>query len=315
MKLLLKISLLVLTLFSFSKIEYKKQLHTTKINADTLKIKEHLIAITKTDKSRNYKNIKTLNNVASYIYNEFYQYADTTYYQKYDVKGQEYKNVIAVFGSKNKKTIVIGAHYDVCGEQEGADDNASGVTGLLELARMLKNKTLKYRIELVSYTLEEPPFFRTKQMGSYIHAKSMKEKNIDLYGMISLEMIGFYSDEKDSQKYPIGILSWFYGNKANYITIVNQFKKGKFAKRFTKTFKKQKYIRTKKITAPKSLQGIDFSDHLNYWNFGYSALMVTDTSFFRNENYHENTDTMDTLDINKIANVIDTVYETILNIK
>jgi len=315
MKLLLKISLLVLTLFSFSKIEYKKQLHTKKINADTLKIKEHLIAITKTDKSRNYKNIKTLNNVASYIYNEFHQYADTTYYQKYDVKGQEYKNVIAVFGSKNKKTIVIGAHYDVCGEQEGADDNASGVTGLLELARMLKNKTLKYRIELVSYTLEEPPFFRTKQMGSYIHAKSMKEKNIDLYGMISLEMIGFYSDEKDSQKYPIGILSWFYGNKANYITIVNQFKKGKFAKRFTKTFKKQKYIRTKKITAPKSLQGIDFSDHLNYWNFGYSALMVTDTSFFRNENYHENTDTMDTLDINKIANVIDTVYETILNIK
>lgn len=175
----IKITLIVLLIItyiysvetSFATIKKDKN-----IKADTTKIKKHLTLITKTDKSRNYKNLKTLNKIGAYIFDEFKTYADSTYYQKYNVKGNEYKNVIAVFGSENSKTIVIGAHYDVCGEQEGADDNATGVVGLLELARMLQGKKLNYRIELVAYTLEEPPFFRTKQMGSYIHAKSLKDK-------------------------------------------------------------------------------------------------------------------------------------------
>ena len=312
----IKITLIVLLVItyiysvetSFATIKKDKN-----IKADTTKIKKHLTLITKTDKSRNYKNLKTLNQIGAYIFDEFKTYADSTYYQKYNVKGNEYKNVIAVFGSENTKTIVVGAHYDVCGEQEGADDNATGVVGLLELARMLQGKKLNYRIELVAYTLEEPPFFRTKQMGSYIHAKSLKDNNIDVYGMVCLEMIGYFDDAKNSQNYPLGFLKLIYGNKANYITLVNQFSKGKFARKFSNIFKKANTIRAKKFIGPKSMEGIDFSDHMNYWNFGYSAVMLTDTSFYRNKNYHEKTDTMETLNIPKIAQVIDGVFQTIIN--
>jgi len=283
--------------------------------SDTLLIKKHLEKITKTEKARNYKNLESLNAAANYIYDEFLQYADSTYYQKYEVEGVEYKNVIAVFGSQNERTIVVGAHYDVCGEQEGADDNASGTVGLLEIARMLKDEELKYRIELVAYTLEEPPFFRSEFMGSYIHAKSLKESNKDVYGMVCLEMIGYFDSRKNTQDYPLGLLSWFYGNVGDFITVVNKFGSGKFSNIFSSKFKKLASIKTKMFTAPKSLQGIDFSDHLNYWNFGFSALMITDTAFYRNKNYHEKTDQMHTLNIGKMAKVIDSVYNTLISVK
>ncbi|WP_290701256.1 M28 family peptidase [Lacinutrix sp.] len=283
--------------------------------SDSLKIKEHLIKITKTEKARNYKNIATLNQVASYIYNEFNTYADSTYYQKFKANGKTYKNVICSFGSHNLQTIVIGAHYDVCGDQEGADDNASGVTGLLELARLLKDKTLKYKIEIVAYTLEEPPFFRTKYMGSYIHAKSLKNKKTNVYGMISLEMIGYFDDAEHSQEYPRNDLSKFYGNKGNYISIVNKLKKGTFARKFSTLFIKKRHIETKEISIPQSITGVDFSDHLNYWSFDYSALMITDTAFYRNKNYHNSSDTVKTLNITKMTQVINTVYETLTELE
>lgn len=284
-------------------------------NADTLKVKQHLTYITKTPKARNYNNLDMLNHIAGYIFNQFEQYADTVYYQPYKVKGVEYKNVVAVFGSENARTIVIGAHYDVCGNQEGADDNASGTVGLLELARLLQGKELKHRIELVAYTLEEPPFFRSEWMGSYIHASSLKEANTDVYGMVCLEMIAYFDSRDNTQDYPVGMLSWFYGNKGDYITLVNKFGKGTFASRFTRKFKKVTNIKTKEFSGPKSLPGIDFSDHLNYWKLGYSAVMITDTAFYRNKNYHEKTDTMATLDIPKMTQVIDAVYQTVLSMK
>lgn len=280
-------------------------------DADTALIKQHLITITKTEKFRNHKNIEQLNVIADYIKKSFQTYTDSVSFQEFDVNGKTYKNVIASFGTEHKKRIVIGSHYDVCGNQEGADDNASGIVGLLELARMLKNKQLNYRIDLVAYTLEEPPHFKTEFMGSYIHAKYLNDNKINIYGMLSVEMIGYFSDEKKSQTYPVGLLSLFYGNKGNYITLVRKFGSGKFARKFVKRYKKSKTIITKKFTGPKFLPGIDFSDHLNYWKFGFSALMITDTSFYRNFNYHEQTDTIETLDINKMAKVIDGIYNTI----
>lgn len=280
-------------------------------NADTILIKQHLVNITKTEKFRNHKNINQLNEIANYIKTSFQTYTDSITFQEFDVNGKTYKNVIVSFGTEHKKRVIIGAHYDVCGNQEGADDNASGVVGLLELARMLKDKQLNYRIDLVAYTLEEPPHFKTEYMGSYIHAKYLKDNNIDIYGMLSVEMIGYFSDEKKSQTYPVGLLSLFYGNKGNYITLVRKFGSGKFARKFVKHYKKSKTINTKKFTGPKFLSGIDFSDHLNYWKFGFSALMITDTSFYRNFNYHEPTDTIETLDIKRMARVINGIYKTI----
>jgi Zn-dependent M28 family amino/carboxypeptidase len=283
--------------------------------SDTSIIRSQLISLTKTSKARNYQNITQLNQSADFIKSTFSYYSDSVSYQNYQVGKTNYKNVICSFGTENKKRIIIGAHYDVCEDQQGADDNATGIVGLLELARLLQNKKLNYRIDLVAYTLEEPPFFRSEYMGSYIHAKSLLDSKIDVFGMISLEMIGYFKDEKKSQDYPLGILSLFYGNKGNYITLVNKFHAGKFAKKFTKNFKSTKLIRTKKFVGPASLTGIDFSDHLNYWKFGFSALMVSDTGFYRNKNYHQSTDTIETLDIFRMSKVIDGVYETLINMK
>ena len=111
-------------------------------------IKDHFVNITKTEQYRNHKNLDALNYTAHYVFSEFEKYSTNVKYQKYLVDGKEYKNVICTFGNLNAPTIVIGAHYDVCGDQEGADDNASGVIGLIELARMLKEQKLNYKIEL-----------------------------------------------------------------------------------------------------------------------------------------------------------------------
>ncbi len=284
-------------------------------NADTLKLKQHLEKIIKTKGYRTYLNTNVLDSVASYIYAQLSLYADTVYYQEYLAGGKKYKNVIGSFWKQQEKSIVIGAHYDVCENQDGADDNASGVAGLLELARMLKGQTTNYRIDLVAYSLEEPPFFRSEFMGSYIHAKSLADSKRNVYGMISLEMIGFFKDEKKTQSHPLGILRLFYGNRGNYITLVKKYGAGKFAKRFSKEFIRTKQIRTKKFGGPTFLPGIDFSDHLNYWKFGYSALMITDTSFYRNKNYHETGDTIETLDIKRMAKVIDASFIALINLK
>lgn len=280
--------------------------------SDTILIKDHLTSITKTDQFRTYNDLDQLNATADYIKEVFNQYSDSVYIQEYTIGKNVYKNVICSFGTEHEKRIIVGAHYDVCGNQEGADDNASGVVGLLELARMLQGQKLNQRIDLVAYTLEEPPFFRTEHMGSYIHAKSLAENNVEVAGMIALEMIGYFKDEKKTQSYPLGFLSLFYGNKGNYITLVKKTGAGKFTRKFCKSFKSTKTIKTKKFTGPPSLPGIDFSDHMNYWNFGFKALMITDTAFYRNQNYHQTSDKMETLDLQRMAKVIDGVYQTLI---
>ena len=203
--------------------------------ADTMRIKDLLTVLTKTPKARNYQNIDQLNLCAEFIATNFKEYADTVFYQNYQIGSLTFKNVVARFNPKAAKKWVVGAHYDVCGNQEGADDNASGIVGLLELARLLKGKTLDKCIELVAYTLEEPPFFRTEYMGSFIHAKSLKDSHADVVGMVSLEMIGYFNEAKHTQDYPIGFLKLFYGSRGNYITVVNKFGKGKGPRKFTKS--------------------------------------------------------------------------------
>ncbi|WP_082832479.1 M28 family peptidase [Aquimarina aggregata] len=283
-------------------------------SSDVSMIKEHLTKITKSKVYRNHTNIEQLNKIADYIKTEFSKYSDEVSFQEYSVENKKYKNVICSFGLEHKKRIVIGAHYDVCGNQEGADDNASGVVGLIELSRLLQGKKTNYRIDLVAYTLEEPPYFRTNKMGSFIHAKSLHDANIDVYGMISLEMIGYFSDVPNSQHYPVASLSSIYGNKGDYITLVNKSNKQKFARDFCSIFKSNKTIKTTIFDNPMSLESVELSDHLNYWKLGYDALMVTDTAFLRNKNYHRNSDKMETLDFDKMAKVIDGVLLTLLKI-
>ncbi|WP_211316386.1 M28 family peptidase [Niabella yanshanensis] len=235
--------------------------------------------------------------------------------QAYNVEGNTYKNVIASFGPEDAEILIIGAHYDVCGEQDGADDNASGVVGLLELARLLKNQMLPYRIDLVAYTLEEPPYFRTEHMGSYVHARSLFDKNHAVKGMVSLEMIGYYSDAPASQSYPVGLMKWIYGDRGDYITLALNSFSGSFANQFKRLYFENNSISAKSFKVPGFIGGVDLSDHRNYWKFGYSALMVTNTAFFRNGNYHRVTDQLFTLNLAKMGLTIDGIFRTIKHIK
>ncbi|WP_082384214.1 M28 family peptidase [Chryseobacterium sp. ERMR1:04] len=285
------------------------------IPADINLVKEHLRALTQTPEFRNYKNLDQLNTIAEYIHQNFNKYSDNTSFQEYQVGEETYKNVICSFGTENKKRIIIGAHYDVCGDQQGADDNATGVTALLELARMLKGQKLNYRIDLVAYTLEEPPYFRTENMGSYVHAKYLKDNNIEVYGMASVEMIGYFKDEDNSQDYPLGILSWYYGNRGDYITLAKKFGGGEFVNNFSDHFVEANQVKTETFSAPQFIKGTDYSDHLNYWKFGYSAMMITDTSFFRNKNYHQPTDTLETLDLKRMTKVIDGIFLSLIHLQ
>ncbi|MBK7129180.1 MAG: M28 family peptidase [Crocinitomicaceae bacterium] len=283
-------------------------------NADSTRILRHLENIIDTENYRNYQQVEVLNQVAAYIYTEFNEYADTTCYQAYLVNGAEYKNVIARFGPQEKPKLIVGAHYDVCGDQDGADDNASAVAAMLELARLLHEIKPQYCIELVAFTLEEPPFFATDKMGSYVHAKSLHDSETEVLGMICMDMIGYYNDEKKSQKYPIPFLKLFYGSKGDYITVVQKFHPGKFSRQAKRAFKKSKDLKVKSIKAPEKMRGIDFSDHLNYWNFGYSAIFITNTGFYRNTQYHREGDTLETLDISRITLVCDQLYKVVSEI-
>lgn len=219
-----------------------------------------------------------------------------------------------LIGATGCRKNIIGAHYDACGNQEGADDNASGVCGLLELARLLKNEKLKYRIDFVAYTNEEPPFFGTNDMGSYVHAKSLFDNKVKVKGMISLEMIGYYSDEPNSQDYPLFFLEWFYGNKGNFITVAQKNFNDDFGSFISERMKKDQVIPTKSFKGTQWAGGIDLSDHRNYWKFDYSAVMITNTAFFRNKKYHTNGDTAERLDVQKMALVTDELYRTITDI-
>ncbi|MEX1001376.1 MAG: M28 family peptidase [Crocinitomicaceae bacterium] len=280
--------------------------------ADSTLVSAHLDSIVLNYPNRNYQNISSLNGCAAYVHKIFERYGDSTHYQAYEVKGSTYKNVITSFGPRSGERLVIGAHYDVCGNQDGADDNASGVVGLLELARLLKDVSLKKRIDLVAYTLEEPPFFRSRQMGSYVHAQYLSDNNIPVYGMICLEMIGYFSDQKKSQAYPLKLLRLFYGNKGDFITVVKKICGGKMPRKFKRKFKKNELLKTKSFSAPAKLTGIDFSDHLNYWAFDYPAVMVTNSGFYRNPHYHKSSDQIHTLNLSKMTQVIQQIYLTLI---
>lgn len=268
---------------------------------------------------RNYKNIDTLNKVADYIKNEFEKINLDVEEQKFIADKNEYKNIIGSYNSTAQSRLVIGAHYDVDGDQEGADDNASAVAGLLELARLVSENrpNLDYRIDFVAFNLEEMPFYTTNEMGSYVHAKSLKGNNIDAIGMICLEMIGYFSDEPNSQKFPIPYLADIYPNTANFIIVVGRTEQVQFNSKIFELMKKDSKIGVEKLNVymddPLAELAV-LSDHRNYWKLGYDAVMITDTSFIRNPNYHKKSDTIDTLDFDKISKVVDCLYNVIIGI-
>ena len=275
---------------------------------------QHLKALVETEKPRFFRNFEILNQVADYIFDEFSKYAQSVEYQPYLAGQTTFNNIICSFGNPNAKRIIIGAHYDVCDRLPGADDNASGVAGLLELSRLFSHfdfSNYPYRIDLVAYCLEEPPYFGTELMGSYQHAKSLHDNKVEVYGMLALEMIGYFSDEPNSQTYPLKAMEKKYGNVGDYIATATKLKAGKFVNHFAEQMNNNPFIKHHYYKAPKQVDIVGMSDHLNYWKFRYSACMITDTSYLRNPNYHKKTDTIETLNLNKMKAVIDAVFSSI----
>lgn len=249
---------------------------------------------------------------ANYIRDQFKEAGGTVSTQAFRVGPREYSNVIAEFGPDTRERIVIGAHYDTCGALPGADDNASGVAGLMELGRLLSKTTLPMRVELVADSLEEPPFFRTEYMGSAIHARSLKARNAAVRLMVSLEMIGYFSDASSSQQFPLPLMSALYSDRANFIAVVGRFQDGSLVRNFKRSMMEAAPLPVHSINAPSFVMGVDFSDHLNYWAEGYPAVMVTDTSFYRNTAYHTAEDTADRLDYRKMSWVVAGVHAAVM---
>ena len=276
-------------------------------------LKKHVSFLTDIKPARNVDHQESLDLAAAYITKEWTSLGFQVEQQKYLVHGKEYKNLIIKVGPDSTHVAVIGAHYDVCGEQSGADDNASGVSGLIELAKLLSQSLsegrFKNQIQLVAYTLEEPPTYGSEKMGSFIHAKSLAEKNVEVDLMLSLEMIGYFSEKPNTQSFPIELLKLHYPTTGNFIALVSNIENRDLVKRVKTSLSRYSKVNVFSINGPNFIPGIDYSDHRSYWKFGYkNAMMLTDTSFYRNSNYHRPTDTVDTLDYPKMAEVISGVY-------
>lgn len=299
-----KLALILILLFVFT---YGKKKTSTISDSqciiDQALLFKHVSTLSKLEYSRSMRNKPYLDTAAFYIEDELTEMGYIHRRQEYKAKGKKVWNILTNIGKG--PLIVLGAHYDVFWDTPGADDNASGVAGLLEIARILKKNEsiLKNRFEIAFYTLEEPPHYRTNEMGSYVHATSLFQKKEDVKLMICIEMIGYFSNEK-IQEYPLGILKLFYPKTADYIAVVSNYRSRGFMKDASKAIKKGANIKVCHLAAPSWVPGIDFSDHQNFWAYKYRAIMISNTSFYRNSGYHTMHDTIEKLDFYKMGEVV-----------
>ncbi|MDH4379702.1 MAG: M28 family peptidase [Vampirovibrionales bacterium] len=318
--------------------QFSSDINTTgKSNTQTLQ--QHVEALAKLDRS--FENVTGLNQAADYIKRQWIAQGFEVTEQPFKVDGKIYKNLMVSLGPQTKERLIVGAHYDVCAHEPstsqfetatimdairfhrtkkpirykerhdmpGADDNASGVAGLLEMSRLLKAKesTLTKRMDLIAFTTEEPPNFDTDDMGSARHAASIKGESHHVKGMISLDMIGYFRDESNTQKYPIPFLNWIMGNKGNYISVLGDLKAWRLVKTLKNAIKQNTTLPVHWLSLPSFFPGVHLSDHLNYARQGIPSVIVTDTAYFRNPHYHQHTDTPETLDYTRMGKVVDGV--------
>lgn len=266
---------------------------------------------------RNYLDIGKLGLAADFIETKLVSFGCMAERQAFAYRNHTYCNVwteVKGTGAPGDGIIVIGAHYDSAVGTPGADDNASGVAGLLELARLTAENPLKRTARFVAFTLEEPPSFMTGNMGSYICAKGLKDKGVKVHGMISLEMLGYFCSHEGCQLYPASLFSLFYPKKGDFISFVGNLSSRAFTREVRDSFKEVSSFPVESLNAPAFIPGVDFSDHRSFWKFGYPAFMITDTAFYRNPNYHSPGDTAETLDYKKSAELIAGLYKALRRI-
>lgn len=226
--------------------------------------------------------------------------------QDYEYNGKIFSNVIVTIKGKHlpEKTVVFGAHYDTVRGTPGADDNASAVAVLLEMCRALKDSSPGRTLKLIFFTLEEPPVFRSEFMGSFVWAKGAKAREEDIHGMVCLEMLGYYTERKGGQSFPLPLMGLLYSTTPNFIAVVGNLQSRNLVKRVGGFLASGCGVPVETLSTVGIVPGVDFSDHRSFWEMGYPAIMVTDTAFYRNPNYHTANDTIDTLDFSRMADLL-----------
>lgn len=291
----------------------------SEILSDSSKLEQHVKVLSSYERFTD----EWLNKASSYIIKSLEEnWVDESIVTKqmYTVWDREYHNIIVKFSHVGKepkiKKYVIWAHYDSHEELPWADDNASWVAWLLEIARIMNSQFMRNtELELVFYSTEEMPHFRDGTMWSYFHAK----ENPDVDLAIILEMIGYFSEEPWTQDFPIWALKYLYSDTWNYIALVSDFENFSsvrtLKKLMSQTILQKNIIWIESMNAPSSLvPDITRSDHKNYWKFWIPAIMITDTAYLRNKNYHTPEDTYEKLDYIKMKEVVDSVVYGVLNL-
>jgi hypothetical protein len=225
--------------------------------------------------------------------------------QVFEVEGRAVRNIEATLEARAKAdTLVVGAHYDSYGDAPGANDNGTGTAAVLELARGLKDwRPQGRRIRFVLFVNEEPPYYRTPNMGSWRYAKRLSERGERVHGMISLETIGCFSDQPSSQRYP-AVFRPIFSSTGNFVAFVGLPASRPFLHEIIGAFRRHTAFPSIGGVAPDAIAGIGWSDHWAFREFGYQAIMITDTAPFRYAHYHLPSDTPDKIDYLKLARVV-----------
>lgn len=236
-----------------------------------------------------------------YVSRAFFDLGYEPVRQAFEVAGKEVANVEAVLPGQGRGTIVVGAHYDTVSHTPGADDNASAVALLLELAGIArKNGPFARSVRFVAFVNEEPPFFQTRDMGSRRYAADLRRRGVGLDAVVVLESVGYYGETPGSQRYPVP-LSLFYPDTGDFIAFVGNLGSTGLTRKLTRLFREKAALPSQGGALPGWLPGIGWSDQWSFWKEGYDAVMVTDTALFRNPNYHRMTDVPETLDYERMA--------------
>jgi hypothetical protein len=248
---------------------------------------------------------KELARAADWIETELSGMGKKVQRQIFEVDGATCCNLDAeILGAATpNEIVVVGAHYDSVIGTPGANDNGSGVAALQALARRFARRKINRTLRFVAFVNEEPPYFQTEQMGSWVYAKRCRQRNENITAMLSLETIGFYSDSPDSQKYPPP-MNLFYPSTGNFIGFVGNTRSGDLVRQVVAAFRRHEQFPSEGGAASERITGVGFSDQWSFWQEGYPGLMVTDTAMFRYRYYHETDDTPDKIDYERMARVV-----------
>jgi len=247
-----------------------------------------------------------LGRAADYVAGRFRSIGLAVDEQRYGVGDGTARNVVATLegSSSARQTIVIGAHYDTVPETPGADDNASGVAALLEVARLMAGDSPARAIRFVAFANEEPPYYHTDDMGSVRYARSLEASREDVVAMVSLEMLGYYDAHAGTQHYP-ALLASAYSDTGDFVAVVGKVGSGDLVRRCVRILRERGSLPAEGAVLPASLPGVGWSDHWSFWRSGYPAVMITDTGHFRNPSYHEPTDIPESLDYDRLARAVE----------